>query len=67
MSNDSDELEGAIARLGRHGMSRRQALRTIVATGLGVAASPLVTKLAWGRKPCRAFRWHGPTIRSRCL
>lgn len=55
MSNDSDELEGAIARLGRYGMSRRQALRTIVATGLGVAASPLVTKLAWGAEAPQGF------------
>jgi len=41
-------LEGVVKRLGEHGMSRRQALKAIIASGMGVAVSPLVSRVAWG-------------------
>lgn len=54
MSQENDNesrnktLDRAVDRLQKHGMSRRQALKAIVASGLGVTVSPLVTRLAWG-------------------
>lgn len=41
-------LDRAVERLRRSGMSRRQALKAIVASGLGITVSPLVSRLAWG-------------------
>jgi len=48
MSDDNEQLEGAVSRLVKHGMSRREALKAIVISGMGVAVSPLVSRLAWG-------------------
>lgn len=48
MSNDNPQIDQAIARLVRHGMSRRGALKAIIASGMGAAVSPLVSQLAWG-------------------
>ncbi|MDZ7749890.1 MAG: hypothetical protein U5K43_14690 [Halofilum sp. (in: g-proteobacteria)] len=43
-----DRLERVLQRLGEHGMSRRDALKAIIASGMGVAVSPLVSRVAWG-------------------
>lgn len=48
MSNDNENLNRAVARLVKHGMTRRGALKAIIASGMGAAVSPLVTQLAWG-------------------
>jgi len=48
MSDDKTRLERAVARLTRHGMSRREALKAIVISGMGATVSPLVSRLAWG-------------------
>ena len=50
--NDNDgqkkTLDRAVDQLQKHGMSRRQALKAIIASGLGVTVSPLVSRVAWG-------------------
>lgn len=48
MNTQNERLNRAVARLVKHGMSRREALKAIIASGMGVAVSPLVTQLAWG-------------------
>lgn len=48
MSNDNKPLDQAIIRLVKHGMTRRGALKAIIASGMGAAVSPLVSQLAWG-------------------
>ena len=48
MSDDKTRLERAVARLTRHGMSRREALKAIMISGMGATVSPLVSQLAWG-------------------
>ena len=46
--NENEQLNQAVKRLTQHGMSRRAALKAIVASGMGVAVSPLVSRVAWG-------------------
>lgn len=66
MSNDNEQLDQAIARLVKHGMSRRGALKAIVASGMGAAVSPVVTQLAWGAEGPVACPWPAPISRRRC-
>lgn len=44
----NERLERVVHRLRKHGMSRRDALKAIIASGMGVAVSPLVSRVAWG-------------------
>lgn len=48
MSDQDTELDRAVARLVKHGMSRREALKAIIISGMGAAVSPAVSRLAWG-------------------